>query len=147
MPALSVTIRPCEENDLSAVYAIELDSSASPWSFRSLSVELSYPFSRMYVAEHRGEIVGFSASWNIIDEIQLNNIAVKAPYRRRGIATALLNHLTQDHEGERLLRVILEVRAKNTSARKFYRSLGFRETGERKNYYGDDDAILMEREL
>jgi len=147
MPAISVTIRPCEEDDLGAVYAIELDSSASPWSFRSLSVALGYPFSRMHVAEFRGEIVGFSVSWNIIDEIQLNNIAVKAPYRRRGVATALLNHLMYAREGTRPLRVLLEVRGKNTGARNFYRSLGFTETGERKNYYGDDDAILMEREI
>ena len=41
----------------------------------------------------------------------------------------------------------LEVRPSNAAARTLYRSLGFRETGRRPRYYGDEDALLMTLDL
>jgi ribosomal-protein-alanine N-acetyltransferase len=43
--------------------------------------------------------------------------------------------------------VHLEVRPSNATARTLYRSLGFRETGRRPRYYGDEDALLMTLDL
>ena len=44
-------------------------------------------------------------------------------------------------------KVFLEVRSKNIPARACYKSLGFSEISVRDNYYGDDDAIIMEKDL
>ena len=45
--------------------------------------------------------------------------------------------------------VMLEVRASNSSALAFYRTLGFIETGRRPHYYPDpiEDAVLLELRL
>ena len=42
-----------------------------------------------------------------------------------------------------VFEVFLEVRKSNAAARVLYRSFGFTEAFERKNYYGDEDAIVM----
>ena len=39
--------------------------------------------------------------------------------------------------------VFLEVRVSNDVARELYKKFGFREAFIRKNYYGDEDAIVM----
>ena len=38
----------------------------------------------------------------------------------------------------------LEVRLKNTVARMFYEKMGMQTVGRKPNYYGDDDALVME---
>jgi ribosomal-protein-alanine N-acetyltransferase len=45
------------------------------------------------------------------------------------------------------MRVYLEVRPANAAARALYASLGFEATGLRPRYYGDEDAVLMTRDL
>ena len=45
--------------------------------------------------------------------------------------------------------VFLEVRAQNSAAQALYRSLGFVQTGLRRNFYATpaDDAVLMQKTL
>jgi ribosomal protein S18 acetylase RimI-like enzyme len=44
-------------------------------------------------------------------------------------------------------RIYLEVRASNTKAIAFYEKAGFKKTGMIKDFYGDEDAITMERKI
>ena len=37
----------------------------------------------------------------------------------------------------------LEVRSKNDTAIKFYENLGMKKIGISRNYYGDDDALIL----
>ena len=41
--------------------------------------------------------------------------------------------------------MMLEVRESNISAIKLYEKVGFEEINRRKKYYGNEDAIIMER--
>ena len=41
----------------------------------------------------------------------------------------------------------LEVRPTNAAAITLYESLGFAQTGRRRRYYGDEDALLMTLDL
>ena len=41
----------------------------------------------------------------------------------------------------------LEVRESNTIARELYKKFGFREVALRKFYYGDENGILMEKQV
>ena len=43
--------------------------------------------------------------------------------------------------------ITLEVRVSNEIARNLYKKFGFREVALRKFYYGDEDAILMEKQV
>ncbi|WP_338604755.1 ribosomal protein S18-alanine N-acetyltransferase [Sulfolobus tengchongensis] len=77
------------------------------------------------------------------------SIAVLEEYRRKGIATSLLEHsmrsMKNDYNAE---EVYLEVRVSNYAAISLYEKLGFKKVKVLKNYYADgEDAYLMARSL
>ena len=47
----------------------------------------------------------------------------------------------------RVINITLEVRISNEIARNMYKKFGFREVALRKFYYGDEDGILMEKNI
>jgi ribosomal-protein-alanine N-acetyltransferase len=140
-----ITIRKAAPEDIIRISEIESTVFHSPWSITSLEKELTASFSFFLVAEIKdGSIIGYITAWNIHGEIQLNRIAVLDDYRRTGVGTILCNALLEECEPHHPEKILLEVRESNTSARNFYRALGFIENGFRKNYYRDDNAILLE---
>ncbi|HNW28329.1 MAG TPA: ribosomal protein S18-alanine N-acetyltransferase [Spirochaetota bacterium] len=142
-----ISIRTAAAGDLDAVCAIEREGHAR-WSRRQFADELGLNFSRFYVMEEDGTIVGFAVAWIVADEIQLNNIGIMKDRRLRGLGSRLLERIISDARGTHdPVKIFLEVSARNTVAQTFYRKAGFVETGRRKNYYDGVDAILMERVL
>ena len=63
----------------------------------------------------------------------------------KGIARKLLKQLLEEAKKQNLHRIYLEVRASNIAAVTLYEHAGFKEVGQRKNYYDNprEDAILM----
>lgn len=94
---------------------------------------------------------------------ELENLAVRPEYRRRGVARSLCHHAIEwaavhaaAQRGGAVTGFMtetpamhLEVRAGNAAALELYAALGFAEQGRRKSYYQDplDDAVLMTRRL
>ncbi|HEY4707910.1 MAG TPA: ribosomal protein S18-alanine N-acetyltransferase, partial [Thermodesulfobacteriota bacterium] len=76
-------------------------------------------------------------------EAHILNIAVDPKFRGRGLATRLLSMMLQIMKRKMVYEIFLEVRVSNDAARELYRKFGFREAFIRKNYYGDEDAIVM----
>ncbi|MEM0362707.1 MAG: ribosomal protein S18-alanine N-acetyltransferase [Sulfolobaceae archaeon] len=77
------------------------------------------------------------------------SIAVLEEYRRKGIATALLEasmkSMKNDYKAE---EVYLEVRVSNYNAINLYEKLGFKKIKVLRSYYADgEDAYLMARPL
>ena len=93
-----------------------------------------------------GTLLGYGEISLVADEAEIITVAVSPAHRRQGIARALMEHMLCLAEDARA-SVYLEVRASNTPARELYLSLGFAETGVRKNYYTSprEDAVLMMR--
>ena len=93
-----------------------------------------------------GTLLGYGGISLVADEAEIITVAVSPAHRRQGIARALMEHMLCLAEDARA-SVYLEVRASNTPARELYLSLGFAETGVRKNYYTSprEDAVLMMR--
>jgi ribosomal-protein-alanine N-acetyltransferase len=77
------------------------------------------------------------------DEAELLNLAVDPVYRRRGVATALLEALSVEARGD----LFLEVAEPNSPAIALYKHHGWVETGLRKGYYehGTINAIVMQK--
>lgn len=92
-------------------------------------------------------VQGFLIANQIGPEWELENIAVAAGARRRGLASALLGHFLAVVKQQGGDSVFLEVRASNAAARAFYAKYGFAETGRRRHYYQhpDEDAVLYRR--
>ena len=79
------------------------------------------------------------------DRLEIDYIIVDSNYRKMGIATKLLNKLEKTYKN--IDNITLEVRESNKSAINFYLKNGFKEVTKRKNYYKDEDGILMIKKL
>ena len=88
-------------------------------------------------------VKGFIHIEKHIDFIDIINIAVDKNYQREGIGSKLLDNIINKYN----LRILLEVRESNTSAIKLYEKFNFKEINRRHKYYGNEDAIVMERSI
>ena len=91
-------------------------------------------------------IVGFLSFDLIYDRAEINYIFVEEKYRKKGIATKLLNHML-DICNNGCNNITLEVKESNKSAINFYLKNGFIEVARREKYYQDEDGILMIKEM
>ena len=118
---------------------------ADPWSEDLFRDALENPRVCILLAEGEdGAALGYAVLSTVLDEGNLDNIAVAPDVRRQGVADALLRALT-GFGRERLSVLLLEVRASNIPAIALYEKHGFAAVGRRKYYYDapKEDAILM----
>jgi ribosomal-protein-alanine N-acetyltransferase len=161
-PAAAIEVRRLTYADLPQVVAIERRCFTTPWSLAMFVLELSKPSgvclaatvpTQSVIGEEpsgRGrienELVGYlvCSRYDLIWHIM--NVSVDPDFRRRGIATAMMEALfdrVNDADGQ----FTLEVRRSNQGAYQLYERLGFRGAGIRRRYYADngEDAIVMWR--
>jgi ribosomal-protein-alanine N-acetyltransferase len=79
--------------------------------------------------------------------MEIDNIKVDEEYQNQGIGTKLMEYLINIAIKNHVMNITLEVRVSNNIARKLYKKFGFREVALRKYYYGDEDGILMEKNV
>ena len=127
---------------------IEKDCFPDPWSNQMLAdAFLSGNFSGL-VAEENGEIAGFIAVKYCLDEGEINIVAVKEKYRRKGVASALMKKEEDLLKKTGVEKLYLEVRESNAAAQSLYEKLGYKYSGTRKNYYGGtENALIMSKVL
>jgi [ribosomal protein S18]-alanine N-acetyltransferase len=149
IPASDLVIRVMTQNDLEMVSAIDREASPIPWSRDTFINELNAAMSRNLVAVSNGTIVGYIGFWIVAEEIQIQNVIVDKDYRRRGIASRLLNSMIEIARSQGVLNVTLEVRSRNKSAISLYVKNGFVVKGVRRKYYDNDgdDALIMWADL
>ncbi len=69
------------------------------------------------------------------------SIAVHPGYRRKGIGTRLIRKAM---DTPHIKKVWAEVRKSNLSAQSFYSKLEFKTVGTVPNYYGNEDALIVQ---
>lgn len=100
------------------------------------------------VARDGSRLVGFAIMKYREQEAHLLLFAVHAAYRRRGVGSALLAWLEPTVRNAGIGLICLESRARNTSARAFYRNHGYTEIGLLKGYYhGQEDGVRISKVL
>jgi ribosomal-protein-alanine N-acetyltransferase len=136
---------------IDAVAAIENASFSHPWSRSSFQDELHCPQAIDYVAtpEDGSRVVAFICLRRLVADWHLLKIAVDPAFRRRGIATALMNVCLNQARAEGMDRIYLELRRSNLPAKAFYAGLGFRQIGTRRQYYPEtgEDALVFVKEF
>ena len=145
---MNVQLRRLETHDLDAVETIERDSYPTPWSRSMFDAELRKPSSLALGAFTADELLGYAFVSRYVDAWHVMNVAVANAYRRRGIASALLERLFDVTATDPKRGYTLEVRVSNTGAIRLYEQLGFEARGVRRGYYTDnrEDALIMWRE-
>ena len=137
-------IRPATVADIPALASLDQQTNPHPWTANQFQAAHQPPIRTLLIAEHDQQIIGYIAWQHIQDEIELHLIATAPSHRQQGIASQLMQQLiatAQQHHA----RLILEVRASNHIAQALYRKHQFTPIATRKNYYGNEDAIIMEK--
>jgi ribosomal-protein-alanine N-acetyltransferase len=132
-----VEMRTFKPEDMDQI--LEIEEQAFPKTPYPKEVLLGYankPSDRFVVLEAEKDLLGyiiFSRDGHII------STAVKSAQRRKGFGRIMFMY-AQDHAQKRLW---LEVRSRNDMAIKFYEHMGMKKIGKTRNYYGNDDALIM----
>ncbi|MDX1395134.1 MAG: ribosomal protein S18-alanine N-acetyltransferase [Gemmatimonadota bacterium] len=143
-------IRPMRAGDLPQVLDIEIDSFATPWSSRTFLNLLRRPNAALFVAEDvPGSVIGYAVVWFAGPEGELGDLAVRAPSRRRGVASSLVDAVAAEALERGSTEIYLEVRESNDAARSLYERHGFEIVNRRPGYYSDpvEDALVMRLQL
>jgi ribosomal-protein-alanine N-acetyltransferase len=132
------TIRKFKTGDINEI--LEIEEQAFPKTAYPKETFLHYANSfpdTFIVIEAGNDIIGYI----IFDRGgHIHSTAVKRSYRRKDFGEMLFMHAVEC-VGKTLW---LEVRSKNSGAIAFYKSLDMKITGKIPNYYGSDDALIME---
>ncbi|MCL2747853.1 MAG: ribosomal protein S18-alanine N-acetyltransferase [Oscillospiraceae bacterium] len=142
---MSLRIAPLQARHIEAAADIEKVSFSMPWSRAMLMVELDNPLAFYLAAEEGDTLAGYAGMHVILDEGYITNVATTPRYRRRGVASRLLEGLLAQAEGQALSFLTLEVRVSNLPAIALYEKHGFRKLGLRPRYYEKprEDALIM----
>jgi ribosomal-protein-alanine N-acetyltransferase len=155
IPAASrgVSIGRMTEHDLLEVVEIEESSGLSRWGWAAYYAELQGNNRHLMLVarvagEHkrgRSKLAGYIVARMGADELHINNVAVREPYRRLGIGRALLDRILTQGKRSEVPCAFLELRAGNTAALALYEDCGFRVTARRSKYYSEpvEDALVM----
>jgi len=134
-------------DDLEAVESLQRSAFAEAWGTEAFARELANrDIARVYVMrDAAGSLVGYCACWLVAGELHINSLAVAEPWRRRRMATRLLEAVFDAARREGATAATLEVRESNQAARQLYERLGFRVEGVRRAYYQAprEDAIIL----
>lgn len=144
---MTFEVRRLKLRDLGAIERIERRSYPTPWSRSMFAGEFAKPSSICLGAfdPEAKSLVGYMIISRYVDAWHVMNIAVEPDYRRRGVATMLLERLFELTATGGQRGYTLEVRASNADAVRLYERLGFRPRGVRRGYYTDnrEDALIM----
>lgn len=121
---------------------IQLGTMLNPNFSKLFHIENLNPNETIYIYKENNINKGFIHIQNGLDIIDLLNIIVKPKYQNQGIGSVLIKYIIDNKQDK---KIMLEVRSKNINAIKLYQKYDFKIINIRKNYYKDDDAIIMER--
>ena len=78
------------------------------------------------------KILGFVSFYHIKNEVEIIQIAIIKPYRRKNYGSLLINKIKKLNN---IKKIFIEVSVENFQAIKFYLKNGFKKIGIRKAYY------------
>lgn len=142
-------IRRMKASDLAQVCEIEKENFSMPWSEKSFLESMEREDTVFLVAEEDTEIAGYVGCYCIAGTGEITNVAVKERFRRRGIASRLLDALCEEAETLDTQELFLEVRESNEAAIALYSRQGFVREGIRRNFYEKpaEHAVIMRMEV
>jgi ribosomal-protein-alanine N-acetyltransferase len=140
-------IRPAMPADIPAMKRLaEHSATAAHWSRDQYDQIFAQdlPQRLAMIVQDSGGLQGFLIAKGVLDEWEIENIAIAGPARRRGLGTRLLGEFLDHARAKGARAVFLEVRESNLAARALYEKWSFYESGRRPRYYSDpvEDAII-----
>jgi ribosomal-protein-alanine N-acetyltransferase len=142
------------ETDIDAILAIERQSFQRTWQRSAFMAELSCDYAYAFTIRcgnrnNTPQIIAYICYRIITGEMHLLRIAVAPQWRRRGVASKLLDTCFSLAHKNGAESAILEVRPSNKPAISLYHKLGFHLVERRKNYYTEtrEDALIFKKKV
>jgi ribosomal-protein-alanine acetyltransferase len=104
------------------------------------------PFEKILIYKDT-EVAGLISYSILYERAELNYILVLPDYRNNCIASLLMKTMLSDLIKNKVKSVTLEVNENNIPAIQLYKKYGFQKISIRKKYYGNEDALLLQKEL
>jgi ribosomal-protein-alanine N-acetyltransferase len=152
---LRPVIRPFQIDDLNGVLNIERQCFSHPWLPNMFEALYQINPDGFYVALLDEKIVGYGIL--LIEQssifrprkrtAHLMNLAVHPHFRNRGIGKGLIHQIMSAIKASDIEEVYLEVRTSNKDAIAFYEKLGFNKNGFLREFYGDENAVVMSKSI
>ena len=138
-----------EEVYLDSLVELENVCFSIPWSKNLFKNDITNPNAFYILAINNGKVIAYCGLYNVLDEADITNIAVIPEYRKKGLASKILDMIFEYCQNRKIAKITLEVRKSNESALNLYKNKGFTIVGERKKYYSDngETAILMTKQI
>jgi len=138
-------IRELKFSDISDILAIEEVSFPDPWPKLAFEEIIRQPGHGGIVAVSDSKLVAYGCYLIIEHESHLTNLAVAKSFRRKSVASRLLDDILDIALKKGCEHILLEVRPQNKSAIEFYENAGFKLLYSRPNYYRNpvEDALVM----
>lgn len=143
MRAQTVTLRRMGAEDIAAAHALEQRVYQQAWSLNVFADELGQASRHYVVAEAADGVAGYGGVMLVGDEAHITTVVVDPTYRQARVGTRLMLALIDHALDAGAQALTLEVRASNEAAQALYRRFGMAPVGVRKQYYRDEDALIM----
>ncbi len=108
-----------------------------------IETEIDSEIAIVLVSENPNNIDGYLYALDFGDNIDLLSIFVDEARRNEHIGTKMLTYLINNYCYQGAKSITLEVSCANIAAYSMYKKLNFKVVGQRKNYYGNEDAYIM----
>ncbi|MGB8525063.1 MAG: ribosomal protein S18-alanine N-acetyltransferase [Candidatus Acidiferrales bacterium] len=134
-----------ENRDIDAILAIQTACpEIAQWTERDYE-RVARGEMAGWVGEEESSVLGFLVARRVVNEIEILNFAVLPDARGRGIGAILLKETLTWGATFGAVQAILEVRASNSAALRFYERHNFHVVGRRARYYNEpaEDALLL----
>jgi len=138
-------IREILDKDIDEVSVLCQRFLSKKWDKKQIEYEKNgNEFSHLLVATIDDKIVGFLDYWITFDSSTICEIVVDKNFRKKGIASSLLNEMIIDLKNNNVLTSTLEVRKSNANAINLYKKFGYETVTIKEHYYDDkEDALYM----
>lgn len=146
--ALTVEIEPMSIRHVKGIARIEQECFSAPWTENGIAEELENSNAHFLVGVSGDKVLGYIGVHEVCGEAYIDNIAVDPNYRHFGLGEKLLSTAQSNAFSRNCKFISLEVRKSNLIAIKLYEKLGYKNVGERKNFYTNpqEDAVIMTKE-
>ncbi|MBZ4682947.1 MAG: [ribosomal protein S18]-alanine N-acetyltransferase [Fusobacteriaceae bacterium] len=141
---MNIKINKINKDNIKNILDIEITSFPTPWDEKLYLSMLRNNRYHLYGAFLDDILLGYIVLYDSVDIIEIIKIATSKDYRKKGIASHLLQFVIEKYN----LDFMLEVRTSNINAINLYKNFNFKDISIRKNYYKDtnEDALIMKRE-
>jgi ribosomal-protein-alanine N-acetyltransferase len=140
----NIYIKQASIQHLDKIAEIENSLNIRNLSYSSLKNDLESTNTIYLVLLDNESIIGYIGLEPLVDHADITGIAVLNEYRKKGLASYLLNTAIEKCREINLDNIFLEVRTSNLPAINLYKKLGFKKISIRNNYYSNgEDALIF----